>query len=99
MVNAWSLAYETLYGDMDKTYPIKTMKLVKIRSFKSKIEIEFRSQSFLQQQVRSMVGCLKYLGEKKWSLKKFENVFKSKKRILCAPPAPPEGLFLVRIIY
>ncbi len=79
--------------------PIKTMKLVKIKSLKSKIEIEFRSQSFLQQQVRSMVGCLKYLGEKKWSLKKFENVLKSKKRILCAPPAPPEGLFLVRIIY
>ena len=79
--------------------PIKTMKIVKIRSIKSKIEIEFRSQSFLQQQVRSMVGCLKYLGENKWSLKKFESVFKSKKRILCAPPAPPEGLFLARIIY
>jgi len=79
--------------------PIKTMKLVKIRSFKNKIEIEFRSQSFLQQQVRSMVGCLKYLGEKKWSLKKFEKVIKSKKRNLCAPPAPPQGLFLARIIY
>ena len=79
--------------------PIKTMKLVKIKSYKNKIEIEFRSQSFLQQQVRSMVGCLKYLGENKWSLKKFENVMKSKKRILCAPPAPPDGLFLVRIIY
>ena len=79
--------------------PIKTMKLVKIRSLKNKIEIEFRSQSFLQQQVRSIVGCLKYLGENKWSLKKFEGVLKSKKRILCAPPAPPEGLFLVRIIY
>ena len=79
--------------------PIKTMKLVKIRTYKNKIEIEFRSQSFLQQQVRSMVGCLKYLGEKKWSLKKFESVMKSKKRILCAPPAPPEGLFLARIIY
>ena len=79
--------------------PIKTMKLVKIKSFKNKIEIEFRSQSFLQRQVRSMVGCLKYLGEKKWSLKKFENVVKSKKRILCAPPAPPEGLFLSRIMY
>jgi len=46
-----------------------------------------------------MVGCLKYLGEEKWSLKKFESVMKSKKRILCAPPAPPEGLFLSRIIY
>ena len=79
--------------------PIKTMKLVKIKSSKNKIEIEFRSKSFLQQQVRSMVGCLKYLGEKKWSLKKFESVMKSKKRILCAPPAPPEGLFLTRIIY
>ena len=79
--------------------PIKTMKLVKIRSFQNKIEIEFRSQSFLQQQVRSMVGCLKYLGEKKWSVKKFENVMKSKKRILCAPPAPPQGLFLSKIIY
>ena len=79
--------------------PIKTMKLVKIKSSKNVIEIEFRSKSFLQQQVRSMVGCLKYLGEKKWSLKKFENVIKSKKRILCAPPAPPEGLFLSRVIY
>ena len=79
--------------------PIKTMKFVKIKSFKNKIEIEFRSQSFLQQQVRSMVGCLKYLGEKKWSLKKFESVLKSKKKVLCAPPAPPEGLFLAKIIY
>ena len=79
--------------------PIKTMKLVKIKSSKNCIVIEFRSQSFLQQQVRSMVGCLKYLGESKWSLNKFESVMKSKKRVLCAPPAPAEGLFLYRVIY
>ena len=79
--------------------PIKTMKLVKITSSKNEIKIEFRSKSFLQQQVRSMVGSLKYLGEKKWSLKKFESVMKSKNRNLCAPPAPPEGLYLTRIIY
>ena len=79
--------------------PIRTIKSIKIRSLKNKIEIEFKSQSFLQQQVRSMVGCLKYLGEKKWNLKTFERVLKSKKRELCAPPAPPEGLFLSRIIY
>ena len=79
--------------------PIKTLKSVKIKSKKNKIEIEFRSKSFLQQQVRSMVGCLKYVGEKKWSLKKFNFVMNSKKRILCAPPAPPEGLYLARVIY
>ena len=79
--------------------PIRTIKSIKIRSSKNKIEIEFKSQSFLQQQVRSMVGCLKYLGEKKWDLKTFDKVFKSKKRILCAPPAPPEGLFLTKVTY
>ena len=78
---------------------IKTMKSVKIKSTKNKIEIEFKSQSFLQQQVRSMVGCLKYVGEKKWTLKKFVTVMNSKKRILCAPPAPPQGLYLTRVIY
>ena len=79
--------------------PIKTMRSVRIKSRNSKIEIEFQSQSFLQQQVRSMVGCLKYVGEKKWTLKKFDFVMNSKKRILCAPPAPPEGLYLARVIY
>ena len=79
--------------------PIKTIKSVNVRLLKNKIEIEFKSQSFLQQQVRSMVGCLKYLGEKKWDLKKFNKIFKSKKRVLCAPPAPPEGLFLARVVY
>ena len=79
--------------------PIKSMKSVKIKSKDNKIEIEFQSQSFLQQQVRSMVGCLKYVGEKKWTLKKFTSVMNSKKRVLCAPPAPPEGLYLARVIY
>ena len=79
--------------------PIRTMKSIKISSKRGRIEIQFKSQSFLQQQVRSMVGCLKYLAEKKWDLKKFDFVFKSKKRILCAPPAPAEGLFLEKVIY
>ncbi len=79
--------------------PIRTIDMIKIKNSKSKIEIEFKSQSFLQQQVRSMVGCLKYLGENKWTLKKFNEVVNSKKRAFCAPPAPPEGLFLFRVIY
>jgi tRNA pseudouridine38-40 synthase len=78
---------------------IRTMKSIKIKSNRGRIEIQFKSQSFLQQQVRSMVGCLKYLAEKRWDIKKFDFVVKSKKRILCAPPAPAEGLFLEKVIY
>ncbi len=79
--------------------PIRTIQSIKIKKVKNKIQIKFKSQSFLQQQVRSMVGCLKYLAEKKWNLKQFEFVFKSKKRTLCAPPAPAHGLFLEKVIY
>jgi len=79
--------------------PIRTIKSIKIKKVKNKIQIQFKSQSFLQQQVRSMVGCLKYLAEKKWNLKQFESVFKSKKKTLCAPPAPAHGLFLEKVIY
>ena len=79
--------------------PIKTMRLVKIKSSKDIIKIEFRSQSFLQQQVRSMVGSLKYLGEGKWNLKDFKKAFLSKKRKMCAPPAPAHGLYLSKIKY
>jgi tRNA pseudouridine38-40 synthase len=79
--------------------PIKKINKITIKNTNSRIEIEFRSKSFLRNQVRSMVGCLKYLAEKKWNIKKFENVLKSKKRKNCAPPAPAHGLYLDKIIY
>ena len=79
--------------------PIKKINKITIKNVNSKIEIEFRSKSFLRNQVRSMVGCLKYLAEKKWNIKKFENVLKSKKRKNCAPPAPACGLYLEKVIY
>ena len=79
--------------------PIKTLDRVKIKKIRDKIEITFVSKSFLQQQVRSMVGCLKYLGEKKWTIEQFQRVTLSKKRSLCAPPAPACGLYLCDVKY
>ena len=79
--------------------PIKTIKRALIKKNKNKITITFQSKSFLQQQVRSMVGSLKYLGEGKWNLNDFKNVFLSKKRKMCAPPAPPHGLYLDKVKY
>ena len=79
--------------------PVKTISKIGIKRKEEKIYLIFESKSFLQQQVRSMVGCLKYLGEEKWSLIKFKKVLKSKKRSMCAPPAPPHGQYLKKIKY
>ena len=79
--------------------PIKNMKSVNVRKKGDKIYLIFKSQSFLQNQVRSMVGCLKYLSTNKWDLKKFKKSFLSKNRKNCAPPAPACGLYLKKINY
>ena len=79
--------------------PIRKLNKVLITKSKTVIKLNFKSRSFLKNQVRSMVGCLKLVGEKRWSLEKFENVIKSKNRKKCAPPAPAHGLYLERITY
>jgi len=79
--------------------PVRTMEKILIKKNKDKISLQFTSRSFLQQQVRSMVGCIKYLGEGKWSIDAFQKAFKSKKRSRCAPPAPACGLYLKKISY
>ena len=79
--------------------PIRTLDSATLKKVGQIIEITFSSKSFLQQQVRSMVGAIKYVGEKKWTLKQFKNNFKSKKRANCAPPAPAYGLYLKKVKY
>ena len=79
--------------------PIKTLDKISIKKNKERIIIKFISKSFLQQQVRSIVGCMKYLAEGKWKFDKFNDAFLSKKRSNCAPPAPSCGLYLTNISY
>ena len=79
--------------------PIRTMEKILIKKNKDKITLQFTSKSFLQQQVRSIVGCIKYLGEGRWNLEDFKNSFRSKSRSKCAPPAPACGLYLKQIRY
>ena len=78
---------------------IKNLQKINIKKTSDMILIKFSSKSFLQNQVRSMVGCLKYLSTSKWSLNQFIKAFRSKKRINCAPPAPACGLYLSKVIY
>jgi|TARA_B100000929_G_scaffold57011_1_gene42665 tRNA pseudouridine38-40 synthase len=86
-------------SNCDAESPIKTIKKISIIKKNEKIIFTFRSKSFLKNQVRSMVGCLKYLGEKKWKDRDLDKVLNSKSRKFCAPPAPAHGLFLSKVIY
>lgn len=80
--------------------PIRILKKIQIKKRdKGRLEITFISKSFLQQQVRSMVGCLKLLGEEKWDINRFKKPLNTKKRNYCAPPAPPSGLYLQSVKY
>ncbi len=78
---------------------VRTINEIIVSKSKNCIKLKFKSKSFLKNQVRSMVGCLKYLGENKWNLKKFEDVIIKKDRTKVAPPAPAYGLYLEKIIY
>ncbi len=78
---------------------VKKINSVRISKIKDKISITFKSKSFLQNQVRSMVGCLEKLSSDKWDLEKFKKVLQSKKRSNCAPPAQAHGLYLDNVRY
>ena len=54
--------------------PIRTINDLKILKKKDKIFINIISRSFLQKQVRSIVGCLKLVGEEKWRPNKIKQV-------------------------
>ena len=75
------------------------MNSVKVKKKGTLISIEFRSKSFLQNQVRSMVGSLQYLSCGKWNINNFKKIIKSRNREKCAPPAPAHGLYLKNVKY
>ena len=79
--------------------PVRTIEKSSLIKKGDKIIMVFSSKSFLQHQVRSMVGCLKFIGEGKWNIDKLKRLFNSKKRSLCAPPAPSCGLYLYKVTY
>tara|TARA_Y100000816_G_scaffold18654_1_gene12166 strand:+ start:3375 stop:4115 length:741 start_codon:yes stop_codon:yes gene_type:complete len=79
--------------------PVRTIEKSSLTKKGDKIIMIFSSKSFLQHQVRSMVGCLKAIGEGKWHIDNLKILLKSKKRSHCAPPAPSSGLYLYKVTY
>jgi tRNA pseudouridine38-40 synthase len=79
--------------------PVKTLDELEVSRHGEVIRIETRARSFLHNQVRSMVGSLKLVGEGRWSPGDLKAALEARDRTACGPVAPPQGLYLVKVDY
>jgi len=79
--------------------PEKTLDRLDVSRHGEVLRIEASARSFLHNQVRSMVGSLKAVGEGRWSKADLEKALKAADRAACGPVAPACGLYLVKVDY
>jgi tRNA pseudouridine38-40 synthase len=79
--------------------PIKTLDRLDVTRDGDDVHITAAARSFLQHQVRSMVGSLVHVGEGKWSAADLASALAARDRTRCGQVAPPHGLYLVRVEY
>ena len=79
--------------------PVKTLDRLDVARNGDAIEIRASARSFLHNQVRSMVGSLKRVGEGAWTAADLAAALAAVDRAACGPVAPPDGLYLVKVDY
>jgi len=79
--------------------PVKTLDRLDVARDGDEIRITAAARSFLQHQVRSMVGSLIHVGEGKWRADDLTAALAARDRTACGQVAPPHGLYLVRVDY
>lgn len=79
--------------------PVKTIDAIAVSREGTLIRITAHARSFLHNQVRSIVGSLKLVGEGKWSAGDLRAALDACDRSRCGPVAPAAGLALVQVDY
>lgn len=79
--------------------PLRTLDRLDVTRSGDLIEVRTSARSFLHNQVRSMVGTLKRVGEGAWSATDVRAALEARNRAACAGIAPPEGLYLTAVDY
>ncbi|MER2606455.1 MAG: tRNA pseudouridine(38-40) synthase TruA [Siculibacillus sp.] len=79
--------------------PMKTLDRLDVARNGDVIEIRASARSFLHNQVRSMVGSVKLIGEGKWDEARLVAALEAADRTACGAVAPSAGLCLIRVDY
>jgi tRNA pseudouridine38-40 synthase len=79
--------------------PLRTLDRLDVSRSGDLIEVRTSARSFLHNQVRSMVGTLKRVGEGGWTASQVKAALDARDRAACAGIAPPEGLYLTKVDY
>jgi tRNA pseudouridine38-40 synthase len=108
-VDAMHAAAQRLVGKHDFTTfrstecqaksPEKTLDQLDVSRVGDEVHVKTSARSFLHNQVRSMVGSLALVGDGKWSADDLADALAARNRAACAPVAPPDGLYLVKVDY
>jgi len=106
---AMQIAAQRLVGQHDFTTfrnvecqaksPVKTLDQLDVQRTADDIRVLASARSFLHSQVRSMVGALALVGEGRWTADDVSTALEKRDRAACAPVAPPDGLYLVKVDY
>ncbi len=107
--DAMHIAAQALIGQHDFTTfrdtqcqaksPIKTVDEITVLRAGEEIHCHFRARSFLHKQVRSFVGSLAEVGMGKWAKNDMVRALEARDRTQCGPVAPPDGLYLSKVLY
>jgi tRNA pseudouridine38-40 synthase len=79
--------------------PEKTLDRLDVVRDGDEVRVSTVARSFLQHQVRSMVGSLVHVGEGKWDADDLAAALAARDRTACGQVAPPHGLYLVQVDY
>jgi len=79
--------------------PLRTLDKLEVARHGGEILIAACARSFLHNQVRSMAGSLKLVGEGKWRPDDMRSALEARDRAACGPVAPAFGLYFMKVDY
>ncbi len=79
--------------------PVKTVDRLAVHRDGEQVIIEAAARSFLHHQVRSMTGCLKLVGQGRWSAADLKAALEARDRTALGLNAPPDGLTFMAASY